>query len=241
MKICLDIETIPTQRTDVIQAIRAQVDREIEAKADAIRQQYKKAETIEAHLRELNERSANLFDEAYRRTALDGGFGEVLIIGWALDDEPAQSLCRRIDESEADLLREFSRRLPAQTNTALHWIGHNIVGFDLRFLWQRYVVNGITPGVPSDEREGLVNDTMLEWAGRYSRDRWVSLDQLCSIFGIASPKGKLDGSQVWDFAQAGRYEEIAEYCRRDVETARTVWYRLTKPANETVGINSVRE
>jgi 3'-5' exonuclease len=223
MKIYLDIETVPTQRTDIVKSIRNEVERDAEAKAESIRQQYKKPETIEAHLQELNKRVPGMVDEAYRKTALDGGFGEVLVIGWALNDQPPQTLYRKLDEPEADLLRKFASLLPAPTNTALHWIGYNILGFDLRFLWQRCLVNGVPPIVPVDERAGIVSDIMLEWAGRYNRERWTSLDQLCRVFGLASPKGKLDGSQVWDFAQAGRYEEIAEYCQRDVEASRTLY------------------
>ena len=63
----------------------------------------------------------------------------------------------------------------------MHWIGHNIVSFDLRFLWQRCLVLGIRPPVPLplEGRDGIVTDTMIEWAGRFARDRWPSLEDLC--------------------------------------------------------------
>ena len=179
MNIYLDIETIPTQRRDVIEAIREEVVRELSAKAETIRQQYKKPETIEAHLGELSARQAYMLDDAYRRTALDGGFGEVLAIGWASDDDPVQSLCRKLDEPEADLLSKFADVLLGQNQTPLctgsgttSWA--SICGSCGSVIWS----SGIQPAVPIDDREGLVSDTMLDWAGRFSRDRWPSLDQL---------------------------------------------------------------
>jgi hypothetical protein len=110
--------------------------------------------------------------------------------------------------------------------TAIHWIGHNIIGFDLRFLWQRCLVNSVRPGItiPVDGKERMVTDTMIEWAGRWSRDKWPSLDELCRVFGIPIPKSpELDGSKIWDFAKAGRYQEIEDYCRHDVEAVRAVF------------------
>lgn len=229
MNLFLDIETIPSQRADVLDALRAEVEQDATAKAESIRQQYKKPETIEAHLRELRESLPALVDEAHRKTALDGSFGEVLVIGWAFDDEPAETLTRKLDGSEPKLLRAFLDKLPPGTLTVPHWIGHNI-GFDLRFIWQRCLVHGIAPptGLPVDGRDNLVFDTMTEWAGLYNRDRWPTLERLCRVFGLPSPKGDLDGSRVWDFAKAGRIEEIADYCRRDVEAVRQIYRAITK-------------
>jgi hypothetical protein len=226
MNLYFDIETIPTQRPDVIEAIRAEVEAEASSKASAIRRQYKKPETVEAHLRDLYENLPELVDAAHRRTALDGGFGEVLCIGWAIDDGPVQAVCRRTAESESALIGKFLGSLPAPTSTALHWIGHNVIGFDLRFLWQRSRVLGLRPavGLPLDGGQGIVTDLMVEWAGRWSRDKWPSLDELCRVFRLPSSKtGELNGSKVWDFAQAGRLDEIADYCRRDVEASRAIF------------------
>ena len=191
MKLFLDIETIPTQRADLIATIRADVEAGVEAKAESVRRQYKKPETVEAHLVGLRAGLPALVDEAHRKTALDGGLGQVLCIGWAFDSEPVQTLIRTLDESEGALIEKFFARLPADTMTALHWIGHGVSTFDVRFLWQRCLVLGLPLGLalPLDERDRLLTDTMIEWAGRLNRDRWPSLARLCQVFGIDSPKG----------------------------------------------------
>ena len=41
------------------------------------------------------------------------------------------------------------------------------------------------------------------------------------------PKETLDGSKVYPYYRAGKLAEIYEYCKRDVDTARQVYRRLT--------------
>jgi predicted PolB exonuclease-like 3'-5' exonuclease len=50
---------------------------------------------------------------------------------------------------------------------------------------------------------------------------------LCLALSIPTPKGDLDGSKVWQYVQDGRHEEVAAYCRRDVEATRQVHRRMT--------------
>jgi hypothetical protein len=42
-----------------------------------------------------------------------------------------------------------------------------------------------------------------------------------------SRKENLDGSKVYPYYRAGKISEIIEYCKRDVDTARQVYRRLT--------------
>lgn len=96
MQIFLDIETAPTEDVDTIATIRAS----IRPPAN-----YKKPETLAAW-REAEGEAAAL--DAIARTALDGGAGQVIAVGLALDDEqPPLVLCRGTSETEADLLRRF--------------------------------------------------------------------------------------------------------------------------------------
>lgn len=102
--------------------------------------------------------------------------------------------------------------------------------FDIRFLLQRYIVNQIP--VPFIIRYAAnakpweserVYDTMVQWAGVGNR---ISLDKLCLALNIESPKGDLDGSKVYDYYLQDRLEEIAEYCKRDIEATRQVFKRM---------------
>jgi len=66
---------------------------------------------------------------------------------------------------------------------------------------------------------------MKEW------DKWsnhsTSLHKLSVALGVNSPKDQgIDGSKVYDFFLAGKTEEIAKYCMRDVEATREVYKRI---------------
>ena len=112
------------------------------------------------------------------------------------------------------------------------FIGHNIVSFDLRFLFQRAVLNGVLPPsiIPFNARpwDTTVFDTMTAWAGVGNR---VSLDKLCSAFGIAKKGSEIgddiDGSKVWDYVRTGRIADVVEYCKGDVERVRAIHRRMT--------------
>ena len=95
------------------------------------------------------------------------------------------------------------------------WIGHYITGFDLRFLWQRYVIKKVIPlvNIPFDAKpwDKTVYDTKIKLSGMHSTG-FGSLDEVSKIMGHL-PKGDITGATVWDAWLAGRYDDIAEYCK----------------------------
>jgi hypothetical protein len=224
MHIYLDIETIPGQAP----GLKDEIARSIAPPAN-----YSKSETI---ARWEAETKPGLVEEAWRKTAFAGDRGEIVCIGWAVDDAPAQTLTRTLSSPEAWLLGEFfaavRRAIEASHGRIPRWVGHNVRDFDLRFLYQRAVVLGVRPpfALPHDARPGsdFVFDTMTAWAGWGGR---VSLARLCAALGLPA-KGaeigeEMDGSRVWDLVQAGRLDDVAEYCRADVERVRRLHRRLT--------------
>ena len=197
----LDIETVGTSRQDVIDYIAANI------KPPAT---YKKAESIEAWYKEQGPAA---IAEEVAKTSLSGAFGQVVCIGYQLDDMESPFVMHGLNERE--LLEGFSKMLlecvDQKDAFATTVVGHNASSFDLRFLVQRYIVNGIRP--PSVIRRAAdakpweaekVFDTMVQWAGVGNR---ISLDKLCLALNIKSPKGEIDGSKVGEFVAAGRISE----------------------------------
>lgn len=234
----LDIETIPTQRQEVCDYIEESMRDELQTALDSVTApaNYKDAEKIAEYC--ANKRAslqAEFIDKLQAKihaTGLDGSFGQVFCIGYTTDsNEPFT----HYGTNEADLLRTFAAnlgeliRVSDWHNTTV--IGHNVAGFDLRFLAQRFIVNGIRPPMviaraaqakPWESEK--VFDTMIQWAGVGGK---INLDKLCLALSIPSPKGELDGSKVWQYVQDGRFEEVARYCERDVEAVRAVHRRMT--------------
>jgi hypothetical protein len=217
----LDIETIQTSRQDVIDYIAATV------KPPAT---YKKAESIEAWHKE---QGPEAIAEAVAKTGLDGAFGQVVCIGYQLDDMEAPHVLRGMNERE--LLETFSKMLTECIDQkdvmSTSIIGHNVSSFDLRFLMQRYMVNALRPpfvlkraadAKPWESEK--VFDTMVQFAGVGNR---ISLDKLCLALSIPSPKGDMDGSMVNQAVKDGRLDEVAAYCKRDVAATLSVFNRMT--------------
>ena len=125
---------------------------------------------------------------------------------------------------ETDIIKNFWKIVP-DCNL---FVGHNILDFDMRFIYQRSVIHQIKPSrdIPFTRfRNAPIYDTMQEWS-KWGREH-ASLDSLSKALGIPSPKETLDGSKVYPFYRAGKLPEIVEYCKRDVESVRAVYKRLT--------------
>jgi len=228
MRIYFDVETAPSQAADAREQVKASI------KPPGT---LKKADSIAAWWE--NESPAAI-EEAYRKQSFDASVGELISISWATDDSEAQTVIRAHGESECDMLADFFRQLQATLEAdairdhrgdliyddAPYFIAHN-AQFDLGFIWRRSIILGIRPPfrIPGpNAREGKdYGCTMKAWAG--FKDT-ISLDRLCRALGIATPKGDLDGSKVFDAWLAGETKRIGLYNRCDVIATRECWHRL---------------
>jgi hypothetical protein len=227
--IFLDIETIPCQRADIKADLLAAV------KAPAT---YKKPESIDAWLAENREAEA---EAALLKTSFDGGLGQIVCLSWAMDEGDTRCLIVSdlSPESERALLevwiQDMDELRKKRNYNAPRFIGHNVAGFDLPFVWKRCVVLGLRPPawLPHHPKPwgGEVFDTMTEWAGLKDR---ISLDRLCKVLGLPG-KDDMTGADVWPYVQAGRLDEVAEYCRQDVRRVREIYQRMTF-SNESINL-----
>lgn len=218
--IFLDIETISTQRQDVRDYIASTIKPPGTIKLPASIEKWEK------------ESKADAIEEAVGKTGLDGAFGQVVCIGYTFDDRPAVEVI--YGPNECFLLDTFNcalDRIPKSEWFTTAIVGHNVSSFDLRFLTQRFMVNGIKPhpiisrassAKPWESEK--VFDTMVQFAGVGNR---ISLEKLCLAFGIPSSKGDMDGSMVSQYVADGRIQEVAAYCRQDVIATRQCYQRMT--------------
>jgi predicted PolB exonuclease-like 3'-5' exonuclease len=161
--------------------------------------------------------------EVIKRLSLSAATARILCLAYALEP-PADSPVSVLGGDERNILQGFWK-LATETNL---FVGHNLLDFDLRFIYQRSVIHQIKPSreIPFARfRNEPVFDTMHEWS-KWGREH-VSLDLLARALSIPSPKENLDGSKVYPYFRAGRLPEICDYCSRDVETVRQVYRRLT--------------
>ena len=107
-------------------------------------------------------------------------------------------------------------------------VGHNLIGFDLPFIFQRCLVHCISAKPLVDLSEFRVRgvfDTMHHWW--LGAKRFVSLDDVAWALGLESSKtATAEGSKVFDLYQAGKLAEIREYNLNDVRVTRQIYERM---------------
>ncbi|RPF70466.1 3'-5' exonuclease family protein [Aurantiacibacter spongiae] len=212
--IFLDIETIPNQSSEY----RDRVRESITAPA-----QYKKPESIAQWIADHGDAAA---DEIVAKTSFNPTQGHICTIGFALGDGDVTAVHAESVDGEALVLETFFAALP--TMGVNRFIGHYISGFDMRFILCRAIVLGVKlpPSVafPRDLKPWSqeIFDTMTAWAG--ARDR-ISQDDLCQALSLPCKDG-FDGSMVAQAWADGEHAKIAEYCKRDVETVRSIFRRF---------------
>lgn len=243
----IDIETMPTQRPDVLEELRAAEQEALTAALLAVKPpgNYKKQETIDEWMATeapkikqalIDASSANV-DAAYRKTGLDGSFGQIACVSFAyLNGEPVKIFYEDWQDPAAEaallctLTDSLNDSIPLNMHRMVQVVGHNVASFDLRFIVQRSIVRGVRPhpiltaaAQAKPWELDKIYDTMIQWAGVGGR---ISLDKLCRALGLPG-KGDMDGSKVWDAIKEGRIAEVAEYCADDVRKVRAVHQRMT--------------
>jgi len=133
------------------------------------------------------------------------------------------------EQSEARLLADFVSLMSDFDVECDVIVGHNIIGFDLPFIFQRCIVhnNAVRPFVTlGDYNVRGVFDTMRLWCCGDRRGR-ASLDDIAWTLGLESSKTEdVEGSRVFELYQAGRLAEIREYNLNDVRVTRQVYERM---------------
>jgi len=213
--ITFDIETLPTDDAEVIDALKATI---------TAPGQYKKPESIAEWL------TANLeseLKEKVAKTSFDGMYGRVACIAFSDSDDVV--FASGSEHSEGDAIQLFYDFVASNAQSSDKFCGHNLAGFDLPFLKHRSIILRIKP--PKDLMRAMnakpwddcIADTMLMWSP--DREKRASMDKLCKAFGIAG-KGDFDGSMVaetWPIDP----QKVIDYCKDDVRRTIQIFNRIT--------------
>jgi predicted PolB exonuclease-like 3'-5' exonuclease len=237
MNIVFDIETVPCQAPDFIASVQQPILEKLAMDIENIKhpanfKDHEKidawyAENLEKRTHELKESAKSEIDAAIAKTSFDGALGKICCIGWAIDDQPAFAKTGTEEEIIGTFFTDIMEKHDPSRDMYPVFIGHNVNSFDLRFLFQRAVINNIKPPriIPFNAKswDEHIFDTMTYFAGFGNR---ISLDKLSKALGLEGKKG-ITGADVWPMYKAGRIDEIAEYCKDDVDLTRQVYKRLT--------------
>lgn len=202
MKVFLDLESVPPEKDDHV----------------------------------IGDRVGQMTDEEYRALALNGEYGRLLCIGLIIEQDhqivhrgvlgrDRATLRFHLDEQRT--LRAFWKLLGKFNPNRDLLIGCNLLDFDLHFLCLRSIIKGVKPSFQvsfARYRSRPIYDVM--WEFEHWRHR-ISLHEMANILGIESSKRDgINGGAVYDLFLQGCHQEIADYCLRDVEVTRSIYYRM---------------
>lgn len=149
-----------------------------------------------------------------------------------IDDHHKTRVKSFAQEDESELLRGFASLLNQHYYDKYHHYlcGHNIKEFDIPFICRRMMIHSIA--LPNLLRiSGYrpwqtphILDTMEMWKyGDYKH--YTSLELLCSVLKIPTPKSEMSGEDVYRAYWEGRLQDIEHYCEQDVIATARVYMR----------------
>jgi 3'-5' exonuclease len=143
-----------------------------------------------------------------------------------------------LHDGEAFLIQAFFGMIDRHTPQLVSWNGG---GFDLPVLHYRGLLAGVSSSryweLGDDDREFRYNSyigryhtrhlDLMDLLALYQLRATVPLDDLARLAGYPGKLG-MDGARVWDAYQAGRLEEIRNYCETDVVNTYLLFNRFQK-------------
>lgn len=174
--------------------------------------------------------------EAYlQRAGIVPEFSQVVCISAIEKGQPVISFYQVEGNPEKVVLQAFAEYLSKFPRVRL--VGHNIKKFDIPFLRVRYAANGLT--IPPSLQcygvkpwESVHWDTLEIWLGGvFGSTQSASLETVCSVLGIESPKAEFSGAQVGEMFHSDdpdRIQKIVKYCERDVLATATACAEMAR-------------
>tara|TARA_R100001163_G_C5050978_1_gene187764 strand:- start:23 stop:706 length:684 start_codon:yes stop_codon:yes gene_type:complete len=175
---------------------------------------------IEKGMEKINEAKRSHMETIEKKAALNAEYGTVLAIG--MQDESGQTLLvGGSEEAEVEILEEFWESVgDSYGRTGEYWIGHNILNFDLPFLFRRSMLLGVrvprqvVPQFRYWPQDFWVDTFQIWGAGDWKK--FVSLDHLCRSFGLPGKNGS--GARFQElFEDPETHDESIEYLKNDLQ------------------------
>jgi 3'-5' exonuclease len=191
-------------------------------------------EELPEHFQKLWDRKSVYFrdenqiaKDVYERAGIYAEFGRIICISAGVIIQKNGERFYRVksfhDSDEKKLLSAFNDMLEKFTaNSSKKLCAHNGQEFDYPYISRRTLINGlklprildISGAKPWEIKDRLIDTLQLWKFGDYKN--YTSLDLLCAVFDIPTPKDDIDGSQVAQvYYMEGDLDRIIHYCEKD--------------------------
>lgn len=201
-RVFLDIETLPPDKSDLL----------------------------------IRDKIQHCTEEEYRKLALDPEYAKIICIGIIVEHDNQivhhgtlgrDRVSGLFHLDEARMLRAFWNIIKGFDPYSDLLIGWNILDFDLHCIMMRSVIHQVKPSIDlrfQRFRDRPIYDVM--WEFEHWR-RKISLDEAAKVLGLKTSKtNDVNGSRVYDLFIEGRHQEICDYCLKDTELTRAIYYRV---------------
>lgn len=205
--------------------------------------QAKSYDDLSEHMQHLWDKKANYLlrpgettspKDIYDRAAIYAEFGKIICISVGFINGNRLRLKSFYGHDEKALLIEFANMLNQYyySNPEFMLCAHNGKEFDFPYIARRMLINQIE--IPKVLQiagrkpwETSFIDTMELWKfGDFKN--YTSLELLCAIFDIPTPKDDINGSQVGEvYWKENDLERIKTYCQKDVIAIAQLMLRYT--------------
>ena len=166
-------------------------------------------------------------EQLYGRAGIYAEFGKIVCISAGKIFRKGRDRAFRVKSfyghDEKKILTDFAELLNSFMSNPTHRLcAHNGQEFDFPFIARRILINRLTlpplldiAGAKPWEIKEIMLDTLQLWKfGDYKH--YSSLELLCSVFDIPTPKDDIDGSQVAEiYYKNSDLNRIARYCEKD--------------------------
>lgn len=136
----------------------------------------------------------------------------------------------KISEDEKQLLIDFEEWRKSLSHGDI-FCGHFGKGFDFPSLAVAYLRHGLELPNPlrvAGKKPWEIRHIDTAELCKFGGFAPMSLDALCYVLGIPTPKDAIDGSEVWQAWKDGRQNEILKYCQKDTKALNLCRRKLEK-------------
>lgn len=130
------------------------------------------------------------------------------------------------EKPEKEIIEEFLEKIDDYEPQLVTYNGSS---FDFPVLRYRTMLHKLpAPGLfnrPYFNRYSEDSLDLCDALSSFGSSTKMKLDEICKIMGLEGKPSNIDGSQVYEYYQAGKIAEIAEYCKSDVINTYRLWLR----------------
>jgi 3'-5' exonuclease len=176
----------------------------------------------------------------FEKAGLQAEFGKIVCVSFGKvkfqddpDLPPVIQIVSYAGEDEKAILTQVFKVFNAMAKNKIMPFGHNCKRFDIPYLCKRAFINGIEPALPLqvwDKKpwEIEVKDSSELWSFGAWQEGFTSLELLCTVLGLPTPKDEMKGDQVHGQFWSGNIEGIKAYCQKDVLALIRVAFALSQ-------------